>query len=124
MGWRTSLAVAVGCAVLAGGAARGQVSSGVDRGGVDTAVGPGEDFFQGVNGEWVGRNPIPADQTGWGAFEEVYEQNLAWLKEIAEGIPADVAEGDARKIRDFYRTAMDESGAERAGVAALKEELT
>ena len=52
-------------------AAEVELKSGIDRSTFDTAVKPGDDFFQYVNGEWIKRNPIPPEYSRWGAFPQV-----------------------------------------------------
>ncbi|HET8897431.1 MAG TPA: peptidase, partial [Rhodanobacteraceae bacterium] len=43
---------------------------------LDTAVNACQDFNAFVNAKWVKANPIPADQTRWGAFDELREKSL------------------------------------------------
>ena len=49
-------------------AAEPTLKSGIDRATFDTAVKPGDNFFQYVNGAWVKNNPIPAEYSRWGVF--------------------------------------------------------
>lgn len=43
--------------------------------GMDSTAKPTDDFFQYANGGWMKNTQIPADQTGWGSFYTLYEDN-------------------------------------------------
>jgi len=103
-------------------AAQPPLASGIDRSGFDTAVKPGDNFFQYVNGNWVKENPIPAEYSRWGAFPKLRDDNLIALREILDGLakkPDSTLDADSRKLRDFYATAMDEGKLETAGSKPL-----
>jgi putative endopeptidase len=106
-------------------AAETKLKSGVDRANFDTAVKPGDNFYQYVNGEWIKRNPIPPEYSRWGAFPKLRDDNLAALRTILEDLSDDDAKltDDGRKLRDFYRTAMDEKKTEELGAKPLAEPL-
>jgi len=88
----------------------------------DMAVKPTEDFFQYANGGWLKANPIPADQTTWGAFSELAEANRKTLREIMdEAAAAKAPKGSAlQKVGDFYAAGMDTAAIEKAGLKPLK----
>ena len=52
-----------------------------EKSGMDSSVKPGDNFFNYVNGTWVKNAVIPDDQSGWGTFYIIYENNLKNLKE-------------------------------------------
>lgn len=90
---------------------------------IDSTINPADDFFDYVNSKWIKANPIPASKSAWGAFYELDEKSLAVLKEIQEKAAADQSakEGsNTRFIGDFYRSAMDSSGIDKAGIEPLK----
>jgi len=93
---------------------------------MDTAVAPGDDFFQYANGGWMKANPIPAEFSRFGAFDEIMERNYDQLKDIMESASSKT---DAKKgsldqlIGDFYASGMDTAKIEKAGITPLKEEL-
>src|SRR5947207_2632148 len=89
---------------------------------LDTTVSPVTDFFDYANGGWIKRNPIPADQSGWGIGNLVIEENLKRLREISEkAAGAHVAKGSSeQKIGDFWSTAMDSSKIEQNGLKPLQ----
>jgi predicted metalloendopeptidase len=71
---------------------------------LDKTIDPCVDFYQYACGTWLKNTEIPADQTEWVSFTELYERNLVTLHEILEKASA----GDAgrspidQKIGDFY----------------------
>lgn len=99
-----------------------QPAHGVQPSNLDTSVKPCEDFFRYANGEWIKKNPIPADQTRWGAFNELNENNRKILREILEEArSAKAPKGSAQqKVGDFYASGMDEAAIEKAGLAPLQ----
>jgi len=110
------------CALLIGMTALGGdglLKSGIDRGNFDTAVRPGQDFYEYVNGYWIRTNPIPPEYSRWGAFPKLRDDNFAALRQIVEGLTGQsgALDADRRKLRDFYLTAMDEARLEQQGVS-------
>ncbi len=89
---------------------------------LDTAVKPEQDFFHYANGGWLKANPIPADQTTWGAFNELREGNRKALREIMEeAVAAKAPKGSAlQKVGDYYAAGMDVAAIEKAGLTPLK----
>jgi putative endopeptidase len=122
-----SLAIVLGAIVRAqlGSAAETALGSGIDRANFDTSIKPGQDFFQYVNGGWIKSNPIPAEYSRWGAFAELHDDNLMELRKLVDDLATQSEPLDAnrRKLRDFYRTAMNEEKLQQQGVAPLAGEL-
>ena len=98
---------------------------GLDRRNMDLSVSPCVDFYQYANGGWLGRNPIPADQSSWGISSEMRERNYLLLREIMdEAAAANAPAGtNKQKVADFWRTAMDTEKLERDGAAPLAADL-
>src|SRR5580704_19177688 len=118
------LAVGVCCLLLNAvvcAAGENSLSSGIDRTTFDSAVKPGDNFFLYVNGTWIKNNPIPPEYSRWGAFPKLRDDNLAALREILDGLVKSTQplDADSRKLRDFYKTAMDEAKLEEAGAKPL-----
>jgi putative endopeptidase len=106
-------------------AAETALKSGIDRSTFDMSVKPGEDFFQYVNGEWNKRNPIPPEYSRWGAFPKLRDDNLVALHEILDDLvkQKEALSDERTKLRDFYRTAMDEPAIQKLGASPLKPSL-
>ncbi len=101
------------------------LKSGIDRANFDTSVKPGDNFYEYVNGEWIKQNPIPPEYSRWGAFPKLADDNRVALHEILEGLTkdSDSLSDEERKLRDFYRAAMDESAIEKLGATPLEAPL-
>jgi putative endopeptidase len=101
------------------------LKSGIDRSTFDLSAKPGDDFFQHVNGNWIKRNPIPPEYSRWGAFPKLRDDNLLELREILDDLSTrtETLSDERRKLRDFYRTAMDEPAVQRLGASPLKPSL-
>src|SRR5437867_7765122 len=67
-------------------AAAPPLKSGIDLSNFDTSVKPADDFFQYVNGNWIKKNPIPAEYSRWGAFQQLRDENLIRLRQLVEGL--------------------------------------
>lgn len=97
-----------------------------DVAGMDTSVHPGDDFFRYANGGWMKQTKIPDDQSGWGSFYTLYEENLKKMHEILEDLSKkkDHPKGSAeQKVGDFYASGMDTVAIEKAGYEPLKPML-
>ncbi len=81
-----------------------------------------QDFYQYTCGGWLKQNPIPADQSSWGRFNELAERNREKLKNILER-SAVRPQGATEKIGTYYAACMDEKKIDTLGAAALKGEL-
>jgi putative endopeptidase len=125
MRFRSALLAAAVASALSTGAAAFTNEHGLDRRNFDAAVSPCVDFYRHANGGWLAANPVPADRSRWGTFAELDERNLALLHDILEDTRASAAAAgtNARRIADFYATAMDEAALEKAGHAPLAAEL-
>lgn len=99
---------------------------GIDLGGIDLAVRPGDNFFDYANGGWLKTAQIPADRSSTGTFLKIFElteQHTADLIRNA-GASRPAAGSDTRRIADYYAAYMDEAAIEKHGLAPLKPELS
>ena len=99
-------------------------SFGFDTTGMDRSIAPGDDFFGYANGTWARNTEIPADRSSFNSFTRLTIQADERTKAIIEEAAADNrAEGDRRKVGDFYTAFMNEAAIEQAGLAPLRAEL-
>src|SRR5205085_8061079 len=93
--------------------------------GMDTAVKPGDNFFEYANGGWIKANTIPEDQSGWGSFYTLYEENQKKLRTILEDAAGKkAAAGSAeQKVGDYYMSGMDTMAIEKRGYEPIKPML-
>jgi len=98
---------------------------GFDPGAMDRSAQPCDDFYQFACGTWIKNNPVPADRSRYGRFDELTERNQTTLRTILEGVSKPDPKRSAidQKIGDYYASCMDESGIDKKGVAALKPDL-
>ena len=85
------------------------------------------DFNQFVNAKWVAANPIPADRTRWGAFDQLAEDSLNTQHTIVENAAKGADQASAgsieQKIGYLYQTGMDEAAIDKAGFDPIKPKL-
>lgn len=94
-----------------------------DTSGMDTTVHPGDNFFRYANGGWIKNARIPDDQSGWGSFYTLYQDNLTKMRTILDEVSAkkDHPKGSIeQKVGDFYASGMDTMAIEKAGYEPLK----
>ena len=96
-----------------------------DTKGMDTSIRAGDDFFHYANGAWMKTTVIPDDQSGWGSFYTLYEDNQKKLRSILEeSIAANPAKGSLeQKVGDYYASGMDTVAIEKLGADPLKPAL-
>jgi putative endopeptidase len=85
------------------------------------------DFNGFVNAKWIAANPIPADQSSWGAFNILNEKSLKTQHEIVDEAAknADSAKAGSieQKIGWLYHSGMDEATIEKNGFDPIKPKL-
>jgi endothelin-converting enzyme/putative endopeptidase len=89
---------------------------------LDRSVDPCTNFYEFACGGWRKANPIPADQTRWGRFNELAERNREDLHRILEKAkdPQPGRSPIEAKVGDYYAACMDEPGIEAKGLAPVR----
>ncbi len=54
---------------------------GFDLSNIDSTVSPNDNFYQYAVGNWIKNNPVPDDQTRWGAFNVLIEETNDQVKD-------------------------------------------
>ncbi len=99
---------------------------GINPADMNPSVAACQDFDQYANGGWMKANAIPSDQSEWGSFSVLEEQNRESLHKVLEKVSkAENARGtDDQKVGDFYAACMDEAAIEAQGAKPLQGELS
>ncbi len=98
---------------------------GFDPGAIDRSASPCANFYQYACGTWLKDNPIPADQSAWGRFDELQERNREILHQIAEkdAQPSPSRTPIEQKVGDYWAACMDETRINSLGAEPLRAEL-
>jgi len=106
-------------------AAQSTRTIGLDTSSFDRSVRPQDDIFQFVNGGWIRRNSIPADQSSWGTFAELDERSRDAMHALLEQAARSSAPAgsEERKVGDFYASFMDSARVESLGLAPIQDEI-
>jgi putative endopeptidase len=92
---------------------------GFDSAGMDKSVAPGASFYEYANGHWLKATPIPADKSNYGMFTALSDKSDERTRQIIEaatGAPG----SDGQRIRDYYKSFMDEAAIEAKGIAPIQ----
>ncbi|MBU1254957.1 MAG: M13 family metallopeptidase [Alphaproteobacteria bacterium] len=89
-------------------------------------IDPGDDFFAYANQTWLDANPLPPEFGRFGAFNLLREKSTSDVKALVDELVAkdpDTLSADERRIVDAYRSYMDTSAIEAAGLAQAQSYL-
>jgi predicted metalloendopeptidase len=133
MRMRRGIGLALGLALgLAGASGRGQetaaarpLGSGIVPDHFDKSVRPQDDLFRHVNGAWLKSVQIAPDKSGEGAFLDLRDLSEKNLRAIIEETAAaeHPAGSEGQKIRDLYRSMLDEARADELGLKPIAGDL-
>ncbi|MBL8516367.1 MAG: M13 family metallopeptidase [Betaproteobacteria bacterium] len=92
---------------------------------IDKSANRCEDFYAYATGNWMANNPIPADQTRWGAFNEIEKRNTETLKNILESLEKirSARTPVEAQVLAFHQSGMNEAAIERLGLKPLEADL-
>ncbi len=100
-------------------------SPSLDLTSIDQTISACDDFYHYTCGNWIRKNPIPADQASWNIYAKLTFDNERYLwgilEEAAGAKPGRTAA--QQKIGDFYHACMDLPVIERAGAKPLQPAL-
>ncbi|MHB8736026.1 MAG: M13 family metallopeptidase [Terriglobales bacterium] len=99
--------------------------AGVDLAAMDRSANPCGDFYQYACGRWTATHPIPADQSDWARFTELYERNQLELRKLLDTAADGGAGRDAlhQKVGDYYAACMNQAGVDALGTRPLTPEI-
>jgi putative endopeptidase len=96
---------------------------------MDPSVDPGADFFRYCCGQWLTNNPVPADKSRWGAFEELQDRNWHLIHDIllstlddCEAKPPPI-HSPLGEVGAFYASAMNTNRLEELGIKPLQPDF-
>ena len=101
------------------------LNAGILLANLDTTAQAGADFYQFACGGWRKNNPLPAEYSRFGSFDQLAENNRKQIQTLIEQLSARQHEAGsvAQKVGDLYRIAMDSVKLNSDGVAPIREEL-
>ncbi len=126
MNWKISALLLAALAAAVPALAQHSSSAPVlDVSAMDRTVDPCVDFYTYSCGGWIKNNPIPPDQSSWGTYSKIEDENRAQLRAILEeAAKATGARNQVtQKIGDYYASCMDEAAIEKLGAEPLLPEL-
>src|SRR5207237_8794403 len=117
-------ALALAVPALGAGAQLGKW--GVDLGGMDKSVAPGDNFFLYVNGKYLATAQIPPDRSSMGSFQQLQILSEERLKTIVNDLaakPESALSPEEKKLRDLFDTFTDTAAIDAAGLKPAQKDL-
>ena len=97
----------------------------IDLANLDTAVSPGEDFYQYATGGWQKNNPLTPEYARYGSFDALRENNVTRLNDLFASMAEMNPEAGTvdQKIVDLYKMGLDSVRLNEEGVKPVKPYL-
>ena len=95
---------------------------GIDLENMDTSYVPGDDFYMYATGGWQKANPIPDENSRYGTFDKLRENNQEQLQGLIEELGSkDHKQGtNAQKVGTLYSIGIDEGKLNAEGYEPIK----
>ena len=97
----------------------------IETGYMDSAVKPGDNFFEFINGKWLDTVHIAETESGTGAFYDLYYKTRDRLHELLDSVSKTEQKAGSieQKVGDFYASGMDSAAIEKRGYEPVKPYL-
>ncbi len=92
----------------------------LDVSAIDKTVNPCSDFYAYACGNWLKSNPIPADKTRWGRFDELGEHNLYTIYALLQQAAEKPATPLQVKYGNYFAACMNDDLANQLGAKPLQ----
>lgn len=101
------------------------LTSGIKMENLDTTVSPVNDFYRYATGGWMDKNPLTAEYSRYGTFDQLAENNKIQLKDLITTIAKEKHTNGTikQKIGDLYNMGMDTNTIEKQGATPIQPEL-
>lgn len=99
--------------------------SGIDLTAIDKNVRVQDDLFRHVNGAWLNSTEIPADKSGYGVVNIMYDETQQNLKKLIQEAAASKADmgSNTQKLGDMYNSYMNIELANQKGLSPLNQQI-
>ena len=95
----------------------------LDVNAIDKSANPCQDFYAYACGNWRKNNPIPADKTRWGRFDELGEHNRYTLYALLEQAANSPKTPLQVKYGNYYAACMNQPLADKLGAKPIEPAL-
>lgn len=98
---------------------------GIDKANLDNSVNPGTDFYEYACGGWMKANPLKAEYSRFGTFDQLGELNRQQVHDLIMGLDASKAAkgSNEQKIADLFALGMDSVRLNNEGATPVQADL-